>query len=118
MFNIVKILRGSWLRKVVDEAEQYSGQLLEQNVAANSVQKTVNGGDEEAAKDEFFDAAQDQVDSSGFGTGSTYFGGTKSLWKGNFDSRSVIFDPNSNEDLVRKVELLQKQMAEMQRKIK
>jgi hypothetical protein len=126
VFNIVKILNGPWLHKVVDEAETYSAQLLERDIGDNGDEegvKQVDKGAERAAGEDVFGAAQDQIDLSSRSKetsttcSSKKSGEQRSMWKGKFGSTSVIVDPNSNEDLVRQVELLQKQMDEMQRKM-
>lgn len=123
VFNIAKIFNSPWLRRVVDEAEAYSAELLEQNVADDVEEDAGDKGAKRAIDDAFFDAAQYQTDLSGRESNRKTSLDPKSaeerrsLWRGKFGSSSLIIDQNSNQELAKKIEMLQKQMAEMQRKM-
>ena len=112
VFSIAYIFNSKWLHTVVDEAEEYSDFLLEQDVVDDSVLEVKSQTRPSSSKrlisvaNSLRDSAQDQARASGSGSSSSR---SRSMKSSNLRCRE-----SQQQQLMTKFESLQRQMSELQ----
>ena len=121
VFSIAYIFNSKWLHTVVDEAEEYSDNLLEQDVVDDSVLEAAHGAKSETSSSKRLGnvansmraSAQEQALASGSSS-------KRRLGASSIRSRSMKSTVRSNlsesqqQELMMKFEVLQRQMSELQ----
>ena len=118
VFNIAYIFNSKWLHTVVDEAEEYSDNLLEQDVVDDSVLEAAHGAKSETSSSKRLGnvansmraSAQEQARASG--SSSKRRLGASSIRSRSMKSSNL--SESQQQELMMKFEVLQRQMSELQ----